>query len=165
MRYFLFQLVSFFVLVLCACQNSVTRNIAPLVPKSDTSAIEKKNTLFAFVGEKMDVQSLPVDPESMDGGIRAKYEILLPVYGSYSGETIEFIAYDHYGWPAFASFKNVLLFYRNIKASITTKSTNFLMYTGPKMDDGPVPTRLTSIITPTTRTQASNRRSLNLSKQ
>lgn len=110
MRYFLFLLVSFCILYLCACQNSATRNNVPLIPKSDTSAVEKKNTLFAFVGEKMDVQHLPVDPESMDGAFRAKYKILLPVYGSYSDETIEFVAYDHYGWPAFASFKNALLF-------------------------------------------------------
>jgi hypothetical protein len=115
MRYSVILPVSFCILYLCACQNSLSRNIAPLVPKSDTSTIEKKNTLFAFVGEKVDVQPLPVDPGSMDDGFRAKYKILLPVYGSYSGETIEFIAYDHYGWPAFASFKNVLLFLSEYK--------------------------------------------------
>jgi len=110
MRYFVFLLVPFCVLYLCACQNSATRNTVPLVPKSDTSAIEKKNTLFVFVGEKMQVQPLPDEKGSMDNGFRAKYKILVPVYGSYSGEKIDFTAFDHYGWPAFASFKNVLLF-------------------------------------------------------
>jgi hypothetical protein len=110
MRSCIFILILLYAAHQCACKNPITRNIRPLIPKSDTSTIEKKNTLFAFVGEKIDVQPLPVAPGSMDGGFRAKYKILLPVYGSYSGETIEFTAYDHYGWPAFASFKNVLLF-------------------------------------------------------
>ena len=110
MRNCLFIFTLLYALQQCACKSPVVKNALPLIPKSDTSTIERNNKLFVFVGEKMDVQSLPADPGSMDGGFRAKYKILLPVYGSYSGETIEFTAYDHYGWPAFASYKNVLLF-------------------------------------------------------
>ena len=110
MKSCIFLLIVLYAAQQCACKNAVPRNIRPLIPKSDTSTIEQKNTLFAFVGEKIDVQPLPVNPGSMDVGFRAKYKILLPVYGSYSGATIEFTAYDHYGWPAFASFKNALLF-------------------------------------------------------
>jgi hypothetical protein len=36
--------------------------------------------------------------------------VLQSVYGNYSLDTIEFIAYDHYGGPDFSKYKNVLLF-------------------------------------------------------
>jgi hypothetical protein len=84
----------------------------PLIPKSATSENEKKNGLIAFVGEKIDVQPLPQEPGSMDGSFSAKYKVLLRVYGHYAKDTIEFVAYDHYGWPAFSRFQNVLLFVR-----------------------------------------------------
>ncbi|WP_315818528.1 hypothetical protein [Paraflavitalea speifideaquila] len=43
----------------------------------------KNNGLIAFVGEKIDVQYVPDKPGSMDAGFRAKYKVLLRVYGNY----------------------------------------------------------------------------------
>ena len=90
--------------------RSVSRNILPLIPKSDTSETEKKNRLFAFVGEKIAVTSLPHERGSMDAAFRAKYKVLERVYGYYPYDIIEFKVYDHYGKPDFSGYKNVLLF-------------------------------------------------------
>ena len=46
----------------------------------------------------------------MDKGFKAKYAILEKVYGNFPYDTIEFVAYDHYGIPPFSKFKNVLLY-------------------------------------------------------
>ena len=68
------------------------------------------NKLFVFVGEKIAVTELPYEEGSMDAGYKAKYKILQRVYGNYPNDIIEFVAYDHYGTPAFSKYKNVLLF-------------------------------------------------------
>lgn len=68
------------------------------------------NQLFVFVGEKIAVEPLPHKRYSMDNAFKAKYAILKKEYGDFPGDTIEFVAYDHYGTPAFSKFKNVLLF-------------------------------------------------------
>jgi hypothetical protein len=68
------------------------------------------NKLFVFVGEKIAVEPLPRKGYSMDNSFKAKYVILKKVYGDFIADTIEFVAYDHYGTPAFSKFKNVLLF-------------------------------------------------------
>jgi hypothetical protein len=71
---------------------------------------EKKNTLFIFVGEKIEVNKLPQDERSMDNGFLAKYKVLDKFYGNYLKDTIEFKAFDHYGDPSFSNHKYVLLF-------------------------------------------------------
>lgn len=68
------------------------------------------NRLFAFVGEKLSVKPLPLKRGSMNNGYKAKYAILKKVYGNFPEDTIEFIAYDHYGIPPFSKSKNVLLY-------------------------------------------------------
>lgn len=68
------------------------------------------NPLFVFVGEKIWVEPLPHESGSMDNGFKARYAILKKVYGQFSADTIEFVAYDHYGTPPFSKFKNVLLY-------------------------------------------------------
>ena len=112
----------FLIFLLClanlVCQDHLEketpiRDQKPLINKNISDPIEKKNTLFAFVGEKIDVSKIPVSESSMDIGFKAKYKILLKVYGNYTKDTIEFIGYDHYGFPKFAKFKNVLLFVSN----------------------------------------------------
>ena len=82
----------------------------PLIPKDYTYKNEKENTLFVFVGQKIEVKLIPYEQGSMDAGFKAKYKVLQKVYGDYSGNTIEFNAYDHYGEPPFAKFDHVLLF-------------------------------------------------------
>jgi hypothetical protein len=91
----------------------------------------KKDSLFVFVGEKIEVIKVNENPiketpdtliegndtsyitrvsYSMDGKYFAKYKILKPVYGSFAKDTIEFVSYDHYGTPGFSKYKNVLLY-------------------------------------------------------
>lgn len=72
--------------------------------------INDNTRLFTFVGEKISVEPLPHQQGSRDNGFKAKYIILQKVFGDFPEDTIEFVAYDHYGSPDFSKFKNVLLF-------------------------------------------------------
>ncbi|MHA4844771.1 hypothetical protein ACX0G7_11435 [Flavitalea antarctica] len=105
--------------ILCmGCGNSSTNAAAggkPLIAKDTTSEIERKNTLFVFVGERIETASIPHKPGDFDNGVRAKYRILQPVYGNYKKDVIEFEAYDHYGTPEFIKYKTVLLFVSEYK--------------------------------------------------
>lgn len=70
----------------------------------------EKNRLFVFVGHKISVDPLPYEQGSMDGGFKAKYFVLEKIFGTFSHDTIEFIAYDHYGIPPFSDYSDALLF-------------------------------------------------------
>lgn len=69
-----------------------------------------KHSLVIFIGEKISVSEAPVEPGSMDGKFVARFKILERVCGDYTKDTIEFVAYDHYGTPAFADYDTVLLY-------------------------------------------------------
>ena len=88
-------------------------NKKPLIKKDESNENEKNNTLFVFVGEKIEVKELPPDTTNyflVDGKFSARYKILQRVYGNYDNDEIEFTAYDHYGTPDFNNYKNSLLF-------------------------------------------------------
>jgi hypothetical protein len=85
-------------------------NKKPLIKKDESNENEKNNTLFVFVGEKIEVKEMPYEEGSMYGKFSAKYKVLQRVYGDYRKDIINFMAYDHYGEPAFSKYKNVLLF-------------------------------------------------------
>jgi hypothetical protein len=116
----LLQLISAFVvtvLLSCSSQSGDRTTINKTTTLVDTPrsfvknyGVEDTTRLFAFVGEKISVDPLPHERGSMDNGFKAKYAILKKVYGSFPADTIEFVAYDHYGTPDFSKFKNVLLF-------------------------------------------------------
>lgn len=99
----------------------------------------KKDSLHVFVGEKIDVKEWPqptsiehidttiVDGDTtiskrmsinMDGRFIAKYKILQQVYGTFKSDTIEFLAFDHYGTPAFSKYKYVLVFVSNYNGKL-----------------------------------------------
>lgn len=99
---------AFWAITGCKTPSALTRK--PLIAKDRTYKSERKNTLVAFVGEKIDVTQMPYTRGDFNLGFKAKYKVLELVYGSYAKDTIEFEAYDHYGWPAFASHKYVLLY-------------------------------------------------------
>src|SRR5687767_1919027 len=61
--------------------------------------VADNNPLFVFVGEKIHVEPLPSQRGSMDKAFKAKYAVLNKVYGHFPSDTIEFVAYDHYGTP------------------------------------------------------------------
>jgi hypothetical protein len=72
--------------------------------------VNDNNPLFAFVGEKIWVEPLPSKLYSFDNGFKAKYAVLQKVFGDFPSDTIEFVAYDHYGIPPFSKFNHVLLY-------------------------------------------------------
>ena len=103
MKFFVF-IISFSLLF--SCKNSNT----PLFKKDFTNEKERNNNLLVFVGELIQCVELPQDEGSMDAKFKAKFKILQTVYGEYAFDTIEFIAYDHYGFPQFSKYKNFLMF-------------------------------------------------------
>jgi hypothetical protein len=91
----------------------------------------EKNNVFAFVGElisieefdpntpkeeKTEIDSLTgyitihKNPIVMDRAFKLKYKVLKNLYNNLKTDTIEFLAYDHYGIPRFSEFKNVILY-------------------------------------------------------
>jgi hypothetical protein len=81
---------------------------------SENAYYKGERKLYAFVGEKISLEAFkPELPEGyirFDNAFKAKYRIIQNVYDFYPSDTIEFEVYDHYGNPAFASYKNVLLY-------------------------------------------------------
>lgn len=66
--------------------------------------------MFVFVGEKIEVKEVTTKEYSFDGEYHAKYKVLQSVYGECDGDSIEFTAYSHRGFPDFGNYKNSLLF-------------------------------------------------------
>lgn len=122
---FNFQVAIALMIILIESCNSPTGRAKKSLPNSDSAGnaaktlqslvdrrgqvknygVNDSNRLFVFVGEK-----LMVEPRAMDAGFKARYVILRKVYGEFPEDTIEFIAYDHYGTPAFSNFRHVLLY-------------------------------------------------------
>lgn len=75
--------------------------------------LEEPN-LFVFVGEKISVEEFEIEVEKgrilMDAAFRARYKVIKQVYNQLPSDTIEFIAFDHYGEPAFSNYEHVLLY-------------------------------------------------------
>lgn len=91
---------------------------------------DKDVNLFAFVGKKISV--IEFDPNAgqigvkvydsisgdtiirkqhiMDGGYRCKYVIVKNIFNNPKVDTLDFVAYDHYGSPAFSKYETVLLY-------------------------------------------------------
>lgn len=72
----------------------------------------------------------------MDKGFKAKYKVLQKVFGEFASDTIEFIAYDHYGLPEFSKYQNVLLFVSEDSGHYYHKSIYSTMFIKQKTDDG-----------------------------
>ncbi|MBC8038170.1 MAG: hypothetical protein H7X89_13240 [Rhizobiales bacterium] len=66
--------------------------------------------LFVFVGEKITVEEIKAHPGSFDYVFQARYRVLQEHIGKLGAETIEFVAYDHYGSPGFSKYQHVLLY-------------------------------------------------------
>lgn len=96
--------------ILFSCKPTPCADV--LIKKDTTFKSERENTLFAFIGEKIEVKHIPYKGTEMvmDNEFRAKYKVLQRIYGCYPGDTIEFTAFDHYGWPDFSQYKNTLLY-------------------------------------------------------
>lgn len=103
---------------------------APKQLNDDFYGENKEVNLFAFVGKKISVVGFDPNAEQigekvydsvsgdtlikksyiMDGGFRCKYAIIKNVFNEPKIDTIDFVAYDHYGNPGFAEYETVLLY-------------------------------------------------------
>jgi hypothetical protein len=88
-----------------------------LIPEKCIEYVEcadENPELYVFVGEVIEVKEIEeayyCNRIPFDSKYKAKLKILDNVYGSFSKDTIVFNAYDHYGKPNFANFKNVLIY-------------------------------------------------------
>lgn len=85
--------------------------------------------LFAFIGEKISVEEFDPNENNtqividsiagdtirkvtyvMDNGFKTKYRVLKNVFNELKTDTIEFVAFDHYGRPGFEKYGNVILY-------------------------------------------------------
>lgn len=105
-------ILHFLVFVLVGFQTATCQQArkAPLIAKDTTNTNEKNNTLLVFVGEKIELTTIPYKEGDFNSGVKAKYRILERVYGTHDNDVIEFEAYDHYGAFPFKDYKTVLLY-------------------------------------------------------
>lgn len=72
---------------------------------------------YVFIGEKIKVdfakEKYYCNVMFMDSKFNAEYKIIENIYGELPGDTVRFIAYDHYGLPGFSKYETVMLFVSN----------------------------------------------------
>ncbi|MGD1319312.1 hypothetical protein [Chryseobacterium sp. 2R14A] len=122
--------ISFIVITACESAFIVTsKNIKH-------GGANKNINLYAFVGKKISVTEFDpnknkepepkgeyeIDEETgdtlkfvrkhyiMDGAFKCKYQVLRKMFNYLETDTVEFIAYDHYGTPGFAENDTVILY-------------------------------------------------------
>lgn len=97
--------------------------------QSDFKISNDSVNLYAFIGEKISV--IEFDPNEnntktlidsvtcdtirrvsyvMDNGFKCRYKVVKNVFNELKSDTIEFVAYDHYGRPGFENYENVILY-------------------------------------------------------
>ncbi len=115
-------IIGIFILCVC-CKSTNIQNETNLTTKNDSI------NLYAFVGQKISVTEF--DPNennerieidsitgdtirrvsfSMDLGFKAKYKVIKNVFNDLKTDTVDFVAYDHYGRPKFERYENVILY-------------------------------------------------------
>ena len=100
-----------------------TNSFAQTPDDFDNSSDRETPQILAFVGKKVFLRYAPIDREptidengdeqiiiSLDSRFEARYEILHLVSGDYDGDQIDFVAFDHYGEPAFSDHESILIF-------------------------------------------------------
>lgn len=69
---------------------------------------------IAFVGEKISLDwvdyACPEDRICLDSQYHARYRVVELLSGQYGGDTIDFVAFDHYGSPRFGNADPVVLY-------------------------------------------------------
>jgi hypothetical protein len=77
-------------------------------------AQKNSDSLIVIVAEKISVAEFRQEPVKgrviMDQSFHAKYKVIQRLHGTLEKDTCEFVAYDHYGQPAFSNYQFVLLF-------------------------------------------------------
>ncbi|WP_131701449.1 hypothetical protein [Chryseobacterium sp. FH2] len=115
-------------------KNTVYSRITKLTPKKELfkNANDLIN-LYAFIGEKISVEEFNpninnevkekvIDEETkdsvtvvrrnfvMDRAFRCKYKVIKNIFNNLPNDTVEFLAYDHYGKPYFSERDSVILY-------------------------------------------------------
>jgi hypothetical protein len=107
----------------------ITDSFGQIKTSNDFYLEDKSVNLFAFIGEKISVEEYdpnsnntrikinPVTKDTIkyislitDNAFNVKYKIIKPVFNDLKVDTVEFIAYDHYGRPGFENYNNVILY-------------------------------------------------------
>ncbi|WP_372977927.1 hypothetical protein [Mucilaginibacter sp.] len=75
---------------------------------------DEKRRIHVFIAEKIAVKRVDLYycnyVHIIDGRYESKYKIIKNMYGDYKGDTISFVAFDHYGTPPFSKYKYVMIF-------------------------------------------------------
>lgn len=90
-----------------------------------------QDSLIVFIGSPIEVKAIP--RRSADGSLRldmefeAKYKVEKVIFGNYSEPEIIFSAFDHYGFPQFASpsFKTVMLYLTRYREGLIHEKYQF----------------------------------------
>jgi hypothetical protein len=94
--------------------DTININLEPQVCETYVECKDSMPRHFIFIGEKISVdyakRKYYCNVISMDSKFNAKYKIVENIYGNYKKDTIHFVAYDHYGRPAFGNYQYVILF-------------------------------------------------------
>ena len=73
----------------------------------------KPDELLVIVARKISLVEIDMELESghvlMDSAFLARYQVLQTLVGDYECDEIEFLAFDHYGYPDFGRYDVVLL--------------------------------------------------------
>ena len=110
-------------IILISCKST------KIASESEFKMANDSVNLYAFIGEKISVIEFDPNENSerkeidsitgdtlifkswvMDNGFKNKYKVIRNVYNELKTDTIEFVAYDHYGRPGFEKYNNVLLY-------------------------------------------------------
>ena len=87
-----------------SCRNIEVKNM------SCGESISAKDKLFVFIGERLDVKTLPNKENLNEAKFIAKYKILEKVCGDFIGDSIEFKVINWFVDSSFKTNKIVLLF-------------------------------------------------------
>ncbi len=110
-------------IMLISCKSTNISN------ESEFKMFDDSVNLYAFIGEKISVSQFDLNenntevvidtvfgevfkttPYIMDYGFKCKYKIVRNVFNELKTDTVDFIAYDHYGIAKFKNYKNVILY-------------------------------------------------------
>ncbi|MFL9835332.1 hypothetical protein [Chryseobacterium terrae] len=121
-----------FILILFSCESAYINTSKNIM----YGGANKSINLYAFVGEKISVTEFDpneknekgekfgyeIDEETgdslkvttkhyiMDRAFKCKYRVLRKMFNYLEADTVEFVAYDHYGTPGFAESDSVILY-------------------------------------------------------
>lgn len=95
-------------------RNKIKIVLKPEICEEYIPCKELNTKLYVFIGKKINVdyakRKYYCNRISMDSKFDAEYKIVGNLYGDFKKDTINFVAYDHYGRPGFSEYENVILY-------------------------------------------------------